>query len=93
MQSKSLFSSKTVLFALTTLWFAIAPVASDIADQERWPKPSEWIQIVSLVLGTIGTIYGRYEATGSVYTPTWMPGRNKPEVNPLDENAPTLPPS
>lgn len=92
MQQKSLFSSKTVLFAIATLWFAIAPAISNIADQERWPRPSEWIQIVSLVLSTLGTIYGRYEA-GSVYTPTWLPGRNKPEGELPDSNDPTLPPS
>jgi hypothetical protein len=78
MPQKSLFASKTFWAAVATFWLAIAPQLQQFADQERLPKSSEWVQIVTLLITTGVTIYGRYNADTTLFTPSGLPGRDKP---------------
>lgn len=79
---KSIFQSKTFWGAVLTAVAAIAPtIGKTVSDYQTTGKidPSGISQIV-VVLATTGvTILGRVEATAPVYTPSGLPGPDKPQ--------------
>ena len=74
---KSIFESKTFWFAVATLWAAALPTMQGCAAENRAPNATEWLSLVTAVVTTGGTIYGRYSSDAELYTPTWMPGRSE----------------
>lgn len=77
---KSLFRSKTFWFAVLTGAIALQPNIQAIADEGRLPTSGEWSQMVFAALGTAATIYGRYAADASVFTPKGLPGRDLEDI-------------
>jgi hypothetical protein len=93
-EPRNVFTTKTVAGALTTfasLLVLLLPTVESIAKRKADPARGQDIQdavkialvILTSIAGAGGTsmaIKGRYEATENVYTPPFMPGRNKEDV-------------
>lgn len=88
-QYKSIFHSKTFWGAVLTAVAAIAPAIGKNVDkyQETHKIDPQSISEIVVILATTGlTIIGRIDAntSGSVYTPNWAPGPNRPKEEPLE---------
>ncbi len=84
-QYKSIFHSKTFWGAVLTAVAAIAPaIGRDVAKYQETQKiDPQTISEIVVILATTGlTIMGRIDAntSGSVYTPNWAPGPNRPKI-------------
>lgn len=83
-EAKSIFTSKTVWGIVFTTVAAIAPVIGNDVDKFINKQPinigQDTAQIVVIICGAAATICGRVEAKDSIYTPEWLPGPNKPDV-------------
>lgn len=99
MKPISLFETTTARGAITTgivsLFIAILPSVDNILQRnypERKDDISDVIEIVSIVGGFIavgGTgvaLTGRASAKSLVYTPNWLPGYNKNELEEAYDN-------
>lgn len=78
-RAKSIFESRTFWFAIGTFWAAILPSLQSCTAANRPLNSVEWLGIVTALITTGGTIYGRYSAAADLYTPNGLPGRSKPE--------------
>jgi hypothetical protein len=74
---KSIFASKTFWGIVFTAVAAIAPIVGEQIDSHKF-QAKEVAQIVVILCGAASAIVGRVDA-GSVYTPKFLPGPNKPE--------------
>lgn len=72
MTSKPWWKSKTLWGALITLWLAINPDLREFFEESRLPTGAEYFDLLSLVISTGITIYGRYTA----HTPLNLPGQH-----------------
>ena len=83
---KSVFTSRTVWGIVFTAIAAIAPIVGKDVDQFRNNKPVDYgqdiAQVIVIVCGAAATICGRVDAKDSLYTPNWMPGPNKSDLEP-----------
>ena len=75
---KSIFASKTFWFAVGTFWAAVLPTAQTCATENRSPSQPEIVGLITVLITTAGTIYGRYAADTELYTPDYLPGRDAP---------------
>ena len=77
---KFILHSKTLWSAILTLAISILPLILEGVEQEF----SEELlgSIIALTASTLWTIYNRYIAHGSLYTPQGLPGRDY--VSPSD---------
>jgi hypothetical protein len=74
---KSIFASKTFWGIIFTAVAAIAPIIGEKVDAHNF-QAKDAAQIVVILCGAASAIIGRVDA-GSVYTPKFLPGPNKPE--------------
>jgi hypothetical protein len=74
--SKSIFASKTFWGVVFTAVAAIAPILGEKIDDNQF-KAKDMAQIVVILCGAASAVVGRVDA-GSVYTPKFLPGPNKP---------------
>jgi hypothetical protein len=74
---KSIFASKTFWGVVFTAVAAIAPIVGEKIDSHTF-QAKDAAQIVVILCGAASAIIGRVDA-GSVYTPKFLPGPNKPE--------------
>jgi hypothetical protein len=74
---KSIFVSKTFWGIVFTAVAAIAPIVGDKIDHRNF-QAKDAAQIVVILCGAASAIIGRVDA-GSVYTPDFLPGPDKPE--------------
>ncbi|MBD0344703.1 MAG: hypothetical protein ICV63_07685 [Coleofasciculus sp. Co-bin14] len=84
-QYKSIFHSKTFLGAVLTAVAAIAPaIGREVTEYQKTQTidPQSISEIVVILATTGLTIMGRVDAntSGSVYTPSWAPGPNRPKT-------------
>jgi uncharacterized membrane protein (DUF441 family) len=75
---KSIFASKTFWGIVFTAVAAIAPIVGEKIDSPEGFQAKDAAQIVVILCGAASAIIGRVDA-GSVYTPKFLPGPNKPE--------------
>jgi hypothetical protein len=75
---KSIFVSKTFWGVVFTAVAAIAPIIGEKVDSPSGFQAKDAAQIVVILCGAASAIIGRVDA-GSVYTPKFLPGPNKPE--------------
>jgi hypothetical protein len=73
---KSVFASKTCWGVIFTAVAAIAPILGEKIDAHTF-QAKDVAQIVVILSGAASAIIGRVDA-GSVYTPKFLPGPNKP---------------
>ena len=78
---KSIFASKTFWFAIGTFWAAVLPSVQTCASENRPPTQTEIVGLITVLITTAGTIYGRYAADSTLYTPNYLPGRDAPPPN------------
>ena len=71
---KFFLKSKTIWGAILTLFIAIAPLI--LEGLEMGFTHEQVGSIITLTFTTIWTMYSRYMATGSLYTPNGFPGRS-----------------
>lgn len=76
--SKSIFASKTFWGIAFTAVAAIAPMVGTKIDSKQAFKATDVAQIVVILCGAATAIIGRVDA-GSVHTPKYLPGPNKPQ--------------
>jgi hypothetical protein len=74
---KSIFASKTFWGIVFTAVAAIAPTVGEKIDAHQF-QAKDAAQIVVILCGAASAIIGRVDA-GSVYTPKFLPGPNKPQ--------------
>jgi uncharacterized membrane protein (DUF441 family) len=74
---KSIFASKTFWGIVFTAVAAIAPTVGEKIDARNF-QAKDAAQIVVILCGAASAIIGRVDA-GSIYTPKFLPGPNKPE--------------
>jgi hypothetical protein len=74
---KSIFVSKTFWGIVFTAVAAIAPIVGEKIDAHQF-QAKDAAQIVVILCGAASAIIGRVDA-GSVYTPKYLPGPNKPQ--------------
>jgi uncharacterized membrane protein (DUF441 family) len=74
---KSIFASKTFWGIVFTAVAAIAPIVGEKIDAQKF-QAKDAAQIVVILCGAASAIIGRVDA-GSVYTPKFLPGPNKPQ--------------
>ncbi|WP_404788879.1 hypothetical protein [Altericista sp. CCNU0014] len=74
---KSIFASKTFWGVVFTAVAAIAPIVGEKIDAHQF-LAKDAAQIVVILCGAASAIIGRVDA-GSVYTPKYLPGPNKPQ--------------
>lgn len=82
---KNLFTSKTLIAAAA---FAFATFLSPAIN--RYLETGTWTQqdtkdSATAILLVVTQACLRYAATDAVYTPQGLPGRNKPETDPVEE--------
>jgi hypothetical protein len=75
---KSIFVSKTFWGIVFTAVAAIAPAVAEKIDTKEKFQAKDAAQIVVILCGAASAIIGRVDA-GSVYTPKYLPGPNKPQ--------------
>ncbi len=75
---KSIFASKTFWGVVFTAVAAIAPIVGEKVDSPSGFQAKDAAQIVVILCGAASAIIGRVDA-GSVYTPKFLPGPDKPE--------------
>jgi hypothetical protein len=75
---KSIFASKTFWGVVFTAVAAIAPIVGEKVDSPSGFQAKDAAQVVVILCGAASAIIGRVDA-GSVYTPKFLPGPNKPE--------------
>ncbi|MFB2917472.1 MULTISPECIES: hypothetical protein [Aerosakkonema] len=78
-KSKSIFASKTFWAAALTAVAAIAPIVGE-AVKEKKITVDRTVNIVIILATTGATLAGRVQAENSVYTPNWLPGPNKSDL-------------
>jgi uncharacterized membrane protein (DUF441 family) len=74
---KSIFASKTFWGIVFTAVAAIAPIIGEKVDAHNF-QAKDAAQIVVILCGAASAIIGRVDA-GSIYTPKFLPGPNKPK--------------
>ncbi len=89
-QPKSIFQTQTFWFAVLTALVALAPVLGrDIDDLQQGKKitGTAVMEIVGILATTGLTILSRASANNSdpVYTPKYLPGPNKEDVQPPNQ--------
>ena len=77
---KFILHSKTLWSAILTLMIAILPLILEGIEQGF--SDEHWGSIIAVTASTLWTIYNRYIAHGSLYTPPGLPGRDY--VSPSD---------
>ena len=77
---KFIFYSKTVWSAILTLAISVLPLI--LEGLEQGFSEEHLGEIIALNGSTLWTIYNRYIARGSLYTPPGLPGRDY--VSPSD---------
>ena len=83
-KAKSIFTSRTVWSIVFTTVAAIAPIVGKDVDlfinKQAVNYGQDLAQVIVILCGAAATINGRIEAKGSIYTPDWLPGPNKADV-------------
>ncbi|MDF5733019.1 MAG: hypothetical protein PUP92_34770 [Rhizonema sp. PD38] len=83
-KAKSIFTSRTVWSIVFTTVAAIAPIIGKDVDQFINKQPVNYgqdiAQVIVILCGAAATISGRVEAKDPIYTPDWLPGPNKADV-------------
>ena len=92
-QSKSIFQTQTFWFAVCTAFVALAPVLGKDIDKLQKREPimgTDVMEIVGILAATGLTILSRTSANNSepVYTPRFLPGPNKEDVQPPMSSTP-----
>jgi putative Mn2+ efflux pump MntP len=82
---KNIFASKTVWGVIFTTVAAIAPIIGKDVDQFRSNQSVNYgqdiAQVIVIICGAAATICGRVDAKDPVYTPDWLPGPNKSDLD------------
>ncbi|MBO3462422.1 hypothetical protein G7B40_038315 [Aetokthonos hydrillicola Thurmond2011] len=84
---KNVFTSGTVWGIVFTTIAAIAPILGNDIDQFRKDPNSvnygqDAAKVIVILCGAAATICGRVSAKDPLYTPEWLPGPNKSDLDP-----------
>ena len=71
---KFILHSKTFWSAILTLAISVLPLILEGIEQGF--SEEHWGSIIAVTASTLWTIYNRYIAVGTLYTPKGLPGRN-----------------
>ena len=84
--AKSVFTSKTVWGIIFTAIAAIAPIIGKDVDlftsHQHVNYGQDIAQVIVIICGAAATISGRVDAKDAIYTPNWLPGPNKSDLEP-----------
>lgn len=84
-RAKSIFTSRTVWSIVFTTVAAIAPIVGKDVDQFIKKQDVNYgqdiAQVIVILCGGAATISGRVDAKDPLYTPEWLPGPNKADVD------------
>ena len=76
----NIFSSITFYSIILTLFLALAPELSRIADDKKL-KASDFINLLAILASSGLSIIATYSENSSIYTPHSLPGRSKEDIN------------
>lgn len=87
MKPRNLFKTKTMqgtIFLFTAFLMQAVPISGGFIDRKFDKEQAQDIKYyLSLVLafgGLFRASYGRYQATSDVFTPQFLPGRNREDI-------------
>lgn len=74
----NLLFSKTFWNILFTIFLAIVP---QLQHLERGFTFEDWLLLVATIVSTIQSLMNFHGESQAIYTPDWMPGRNREDVS------------
>lgn len=77
-KTKSLFTSTVFYGALLSVYCSVVP--SIKLCSVRKCTAADYIDFSGIIASTLMVLVGRHNADAVIYTPDWMPGRNKKDI-------------